>query len=401
MTNQTRPTPGAAILGAPTKTDRNSPTDADTPCPVQFTMLGTKSTATEEQAGELDALRSLRNHIRTDFKGILTSSDRLLISESCDVTKLKANLENLQQIRSDLIELDSDIFNLVEEEIEQEVEEVDRYTLCFFRANAYLQHWLQCLKNKQPLDIKSTSFSEMTVFLNTPREFLYSFVENMPSRHNGDGDNLPSSMELGETETPPIEPNVAQAPGETRIEQPSLDFEYICVPDFMKGESFPQLPETSLDAIDEVWEVAPVRQHESLHQIRVEKPEQPQLIAADQHEAIATPDREKAASLFPLTFIVEITSSESETTDKKTGAAIGMRETDGRASSNSGHKNYSKTANPLKVVRGRIWNSFTTDTGHAVWFCGTSRWRRSALLRLRRRLQHRWKRKRCPDLTTA
>lgn len=104
----------------------------------------------------------------------------------------------------------------------------------------------------------------------------------------------------------------------------------------MKGESFLQLPETRLASVDEVWEVAPVRQRELFHHVRVGTPEQPQFIAAyqlEETEIERDADREKAASLFPLAIITLKTSSESESAEKKTGETTGRRKT-----FNSGNK---------------------------------------------------------------
>lgn len=168
-----------------------------TSCPVQGTPLAT----TPDSAGVRDALRSLQKHVRTDLKGTLTHSDQFLISASHRIPMLKANLENLQQIRNDLTNVDFDIFD----QIEHEIEEADRYTLYFFRASAHLKHWIECLKNKRTSKMKSKFFfSHMAICLKIPWKFLYLFTKTKSDLVKGDGKNLLFTMELGETQMFPV-----------------------------------------------------------------------------------------------------------------------------------------------------------------------------------------------------
>lgn len=78
----------------------------------------------------------------------------------------------------------------------------------------------------------------------------------------------------------------------------------------MKGESFPEIPQTQLTPIAEICEVAPVRKYKSLHLTRAGKSKQPLLVlvTADQLEETAKPYQDKAEPFFALRIIMEITS---------------------------------------------------------------------------------------------
>lgn len=77
---------------------------------------------------------------------------------------------------------------------------------------------------------------------------------------------LSSTEDLGKTQTDSVELNVTQGPEQTRNELPPREGEYIFVPDFVKNESFPQLPGNLPAPIYEVvHEISPMREAESFH----------------------------------------------------------------------------------------------------------------------------------------
>lgn len=136
-----------------TATDRNPHPDADTRLHVQCTILGTNCTVPDYQA-----LRTLRNHARAEFKSILTESDQILTLSPPHVPKLETSLKYRLQTRMTLTKLDSRILDLIEEDTEEEVEEADRYTHCLFRTKALLNPRPNCIRTEQPSKIGSRFF---------------------------------------------------------------------------------------------------------------------------------------------------------------------------------------------------------------------------------------------------
>lgn len=106
---QTGPTWCVAIPGATTTTtDRNAHTDADTWRTVQSTTLANYRTAAEDQGGELESLRRLRNHARSTFKAILAYVERISTPLPA-ICKLVTHPENLVLEQACLTKLDSAI----------------------------------------------------------------------------------------------------------------------------------------------------------------------------------------------------------------------------------------------------------------------------------------------------
>lgn len=256
---QTELTWCVAIPGATTTTtDRNAHTYAETRRSVQTTTLGYNLAATEDRGGELDSLRLLRNHARSNFKAILAHVQRICTPLPA-VCKLNTCLENLKLKQACLKKLDAAIIDLVDKELEEEVETAELYIDCFIRARVLLNHYIDSRKKRVPPELKGPdrrleeliarlkdcSADPCTRVSDVNQTDVRSALPNEPTEQQPAKGNDETSSTVKHAQTAIAGVGVARAPEEARVEPPPSEFEFLFVPDFMKEEALPELLETA------------------------------------------------------------------------------------------------------------------------------------------------------------